>query len=569
MARILRINLTTKAYSWEKLPERYVGLGGRGLTSAIVAAEVPPLAEPLGPENLIVLAPGLLSGTAVPNNGRLSVGGKSPLTGTIKEANAGGSAAQKIARLGIAALVIEGASAEPVTLTVTKDGVAFRPAATLWGTGNFAAIDRLKKEHPGAALISIGPAGEKGLKAAAVIVASHDYHLRAAARGGLGAVLGAKRVKAIVVDDAGGAGVAIADPQRFKAAAKAITDGVLSHPLIGGLGAFGTPLLVGLMNELGGLATRNYSKGKFDGAEKIGGEALAKLLGERKGAAAKHNCMRGCIIHCSQVYTDESGEVVTTGLEFETIGLVGSNCEIDDLDAIARIDRVCDDLGLDTIDVGAAAGVAMEAGRIPWGDGGRVLELLDAIRRDDPLGLMLGNGCAETGKALNVARVPSVKGQALSAYDPRILKGTGVTYATAPMGADHTCGNALPSPANPGYNPGSPAGQNQMSEFLQSWFAAIDTLGLCLFASVPMLDIPEMQGELVAAVSAKLGEELPADYLVQLGRRVNLGERAFNRQAGFGPAQDRLPSFFREERLTPDGSTFDVADEDLDSVFAA
>jgi aldehyde:ferredoxin oxidoreductase len=333
------------------------------------------------------------------------------------------------------------------------------------------------------------------------------------------------------------------------------------------LRAFGTPLLVGLMNEMGGLATRNFSRGSFEGADKIGGEAMAALLNGRKGGKASHACMRGCVISCSQVYTDAQGNQLTSGLEFETIGLVGSNCEIDDLDAIARIDGICDDLGLDTIDVGGAAGVAMEAGHIPWGDGARVLEVLASIRRDDPLGLLLGNGCAETGRVLGVRRVPAVKGQALSAYDPRVLKGTGVTYATATMGADHTCGNALPSPANPGYDPGSPAGQHEVSEFLQSWFAAVDTLGLCLFASVPMLDSPELVGHLLEAVSAKLGVELPDGHLLELGRRVNLLEREFNRKAGFSAEDDRLPSFFREEKL-PSGACFDVADEDLDRVFA-
>jgi aldehyde:ferredoxin oxidoreductase len=569
MAKILRINLTSKEFVREDVPEEYIGLGGRGLSSAIISGLVPAKADPLGPENVIVLAPGLLAATSLPNNGRLSVGGKSPLTGTIKEANSGGNAAQKIARLGIAAVVLEGVASEPVTLTITTQGVSFASAAPLWGQGNFATMAQLKESHPGTALICIGPAGEKQLKASAIIVSSHDYHLRAAARGGLGAVLGAKRVKALVIDDTGGPGIEIAEPERFKAATRELTTGILSHPLVGGLRAFGTPLLVGLMNEMGGLATRNFSRGIFEGAGKIGGEAMAKILGERKGGAPSHNCMQGCVISCSQVYSDTDGKVLTSGLEFETIGLVGSNCEIDDLDAIARIDGLCDDLGLDTIDIGGAAGVAMEAGKIPWGDGARLLEVLESIRRDDPLGLLLGNGCAEAGKALGVKRVPVVKGQSLSAYDPRILKGTGVTYATAPMGADHTCGNALPSPANPDYNPSSATGQHEVSEFLQCWFAAVDSIGMCLFASVPMLDMPELMKHLVETVSAKLGVDLPESYLIELGRKVNLREREFNRLAGFGPQDDRLPSFFTEEQLIPGGNTFDVADEDLDKVFAA
>jgi aldehyde:ferredoxin oxidoreductase len=220
------------------------------------------------------------------------------------------------------------------------------------------------------------------------------------------------------------------------------------------------------------------------------------------------------------------------------------------------------------MDVGAAAAVAMEAGRIPWGDGARVLELLEAIRVDDPLGLLIGNGCAVTGKALGVARVPAVKGQSLAAYDPRVLKGTGVTYATAPMGADHTCGNALPSPANPGYDPGSPSGQSQVSEFLQSYFAAVDTLGMCIFASIPILESPDLLRELTRAVAAKLGVELPDGYIQELGRGVVIAERAFNRLAGFGPGDDRLPGFILKETLSPGGNVWDVPDDDLDKMFS-
>jgi aldehyde:ferredoxin oxidoreductase len=568
MAKILRVDLTSRKSSWEEMPERYSGLGGRGLTSAIVAADVPPKADPLGPENVIVFAPGIIAGTSLPNSGRLSVGGKSPLTGTIKESNSGGSAARKLARLGISALVLRGKSTDPVTITITKEGVAFLPASSLWGLGNYAAVERLKAEFPGTGLITIGPAGEKMLKATAVVVTSPDYLLRTAARGGLGAVLGSKKVKAISVDDTDGPGVAIAAPKPFQAASKAVTDGVMKHPLTDGLRALGTSLLVGMMNEMGGLSTRNFSTGRFVDAEKIGGESLAATMSGRKGANANHSCMTGCVIQCSQVYTGKKGEFVTSGLEFETLGLVGSNCEIGDLDAIARIDRACDDIGLDTIDVGAAAAVAMEAGRIPWGDGARVLEVLESIRADDPLGLLIGNGCAVTGKALGAARVPVVKGQSLSAYDPRVLKGTGVTYATSPMGADHTCGNALPSPANPGYDPGSPSGQNQVSEFLQSYFAAVDTLGMCLFASIPILESPDLQRELIRAVAAKLGVELPDGYLQELGRGVVVAERAFNRLAGFGPGDDRLPGFIRKETLSPGGNVWDVPDDDLDKMFS-
>lgn len=569
MTRFLRINLTKKESSWDAVPDAYLGLGGRALTSRLVADEVPPMADAVGPENIIVLAPGILAATSFPNNGRLSVGGKSPLTGTIKESNSGGVAARKIARLGLAAVVIEGVSSEPVTISIKNDEVTFESAEPLWGKGNYEAVDLLKEQYPKAGLITIGPAGEKGLKAAGVFMTTSDYYLRAAARGGLGTVLGSKNVKAIVLDDTGGPGVHVAEMEKFKESSKAITQAIASHPLIGGLKACGSPLLVGLMDGMGGLATKNFSRGTFEGAEDIGGEAFAKILAKRKNAIASHGCMPGCVVQCSQVYTDEAGEVITSGVEFETVGLAGANCEINDLDAICRFDRACDDVGLDTIDVACAISVAMEAGRIAWGDSKQLVEVVESILEDDPLGLLIGNGCAETGKALGVARVPTVKGQALSAYDPRILKGTGVTYATSTMGADHTCGNAIPGPAIPDYDANSPTGQEEMSGFLQSWFGAIDSLGMCLFACLPLLDNPpDSMQKLADIVSAKLGKELPEGYIMGLGRTTNLIERKFNEGAGFGPADDRLPEFFKKETLTEGGSVFDVSDEDLDKVYA-
>jgi aldehyde:ferredoxin oxidoreductase len=568
MSKILRIDLARRSASTEQTPEKWASLGGRGLTSTIVAAEVPPKADPLGPENKLVFAPGLLAATSVPNNGRLSVGGKSPLTGTIKEANSGGALAQKLARLGYAAVVLEGAASEPVVVSIDASGATVRAAPALRGTGSYEAVGMLRRQHPGSAFAVVGPAGEKGLKAAAVCITTPDDRIRTASRGGLGAVMGRKNVKALAVNDEGAAGLEIADADALRKAGKALTQGVLAHPLVGGFQALGTSMLVGLINEMGGLPTRNYSAGRFEHAAAIGGEAFAKIMGERKGASTKHNCMASCGIHCSQVYTDEQGNEVTSGLEYETIVLTGSNCGIADPDQIARIDRACDDLGLDTMELGAALGVAMEGGKIPWGDGARVLEVLEGIRRDDPLGLLLANGCRDTGKALGVARVPHVKGQGLAAYDPRVLKGTGVTYATSPMGADHTAGNALPSPANPSYNPSDPNGQGQMSEFLQAFFAAIDSLGVCLFASIPMAETPGLLGELVAAASAKLGRPLGEDYLIALGRQVCLTERDFNRRAGFTAADDRLPDFFTNEKLPPNDAAWDVANADLDGVFA-
>jgi aldehyde:ferredoxin oxidoreductase len=566
MAKIMRINLSTSKTVVEDMPKEYRGLGGRGLSSHIVGREVPPKADPLGPENKLIFSAGILAGTAVPNTGRLSVGAKSPLTNGVKEANAGGSAAQKIARLGLQAVVIEGRAKELTLLKIDKNGATFIPASSLKGVGNYELIERMKKEHGNKiSIVSIGPAGEMRLKAASVMVTTPDFHIRVAARGGLGAVMGSKNLKALVIDDTGSSPVEAKDKAKFRDAMGALSKAILADPLGPGLRDIGTPVLVMMINSFGCFPTKNYSLGQFDGAEKISGEYMAEVMKKRPNAQPSHRCMDGCIVSCSNVYTDEKGEVIVSGLEYETIGLMGSNCMIADLDSIARMNRVCNDVGVDTMDIGGAVAVAMETGQLDWGDGKAALDLVKEIGKSTDRGVMIGNGCKFTGEKLGVKRIPHVKGQCLSAYDPRGLKGLGVTYATSPMGGDHTAGIVLPNPGNPSYNPGSPTGQAAPSQFMQTFMAAVDSLGLCMMAGMPLLD-PVPQSSLISCISAFTGESLDENYLVQLGTSVLKAERKFNDAAGFTEKDDRLPKFFLEEKLPPSGNVFDVPEKELDSV---
>ncbi len=570
MKKILRINLSTQAFNFEEVSPQYSQLGGRGLSSSIVSAEVPAKCDALGENNKIVLAPGILSGTNVICSGRLSIGTKSPLTDTIKESNAGGAVAAQLARLGFHAVIIEGCASESTLMAITKDGVTFNQAASLQTKGNYECLEILRKEHgDDVGIISIGPAGEMQLKASAIAVSTRDHHLRFAARGGVGAVMGSKNLKAIVINDAGGPGVTPANKAQLDEAAAALAKGVLSHPLIGGLKGLGTPVLVNMINSTGALPTKNFSQGTFESAEKLSGEHLAEIIAKRPNAKASHACMKGCVIHCSNVLTDEKGDLVCASIEYETLALLGSNCMIGDVEDVARLNHACNDLGLDTMDVGGAIAVAMEAGKIPWGDTEAALALINSIYDGQTAGKMIGNGAQFTGETLGVKRIPTVKKQCLSGYDPRVLKGTGVTYATSPMGADHTCGNALPSPANPDYNPGASTGQAPVSKFLQGYFAAIDSLGLCLFASLPILDIPELKQHIIDCASAVLGQELDEQYVEQLGESVNQTERKFNTEAGFTKDDDRLPEFFTKEPLPDNNAIFDVSEEELDSVYPA
>jgi aldehyde:ferredoxin oxidoreductase len=553
----------------EDVPEVYRRFGGRGLTSSIVEREVPPKCDPLGTENKLIFAPGILGGTTVPCSGRLSVGAKSPLTKGIKEANTGGAMSQKLARLGYKAVVFEGKAKEPTAVKIDKEGVRFLPASSLAGLGCYAILDRLRAEHGDKACYAcIGPAGDMQLTASSILFTTPDMHFRVAARGGLGAVMGSKSLKAVIVDDTESNLVEVKDAQKMKENVGAITKGVLTNQFTLGLRNLGTPQIVMITQTAGALPTKNFSMGQFEKAESICGEHMEEVLKNRPNAETVHNCMNGCIISCSNVFTDEKGEFIVASVEYETLALVGSNCLIGDLDMIARINRACNDAGVDTMDVGAALAVAMEAGLLPWGDGEKALQLVREICRGTENGRMIGNGVKFTGEKLGVKRIPHVKGQAMSGYDPRILKGTGVTFATSPMGADHTSGIVLPGPHHPEYVPVSPTGQAPESRFMQRWMAAMDSLGLCMMIAMPIMEEKalKMDRNVIACVSALTGETLDDNYILDLGKAVLDTERRFNKAAGFTSEDDRLPRFFTEEKFGPPGFVFDVPEADLDSV---
>lgn len=569
MKRLLRIDLTKRQFRYEDVPSKYANLGGRGLTSKIVSEEVPATSEPLGEKNKLIFAPGILAGTAMPNSGRLSVGAKSPLTNTIKEANAGGQVGHKLSRLGIHAVIVEGASSQMLLAKISQTRVEFFPADELKGKGNYEIADELRKRFgDDVAIASIGLAGEFKLKAASVATTTPDFKIRVAARGGLGAVMGSKGLKALVIDDVGGPGVMAKDPEKLKECARQFSKVLLTHPLVEGFKQLGTPVLVNMINAAGCLPTKNYSAGQFEGAEKISGENMVGIMAGRPNGQPQHRCMTGCIISCSNVYVDEQGQEIVSGLEYETLALTGSNCMIDNLDDIARINRLCNDIGIDTMDVGAAIAIAMEAGLLPWGDGKAACAIIEEVRTGTEKGRMIGNGCYTAGLALNAKRIPAVKGQSLAGYDPRVLKGTGVTYATSPMGADHTSGLVLPSPAMPDYNPAAPSGQAPVSAFVQTYIAAIDSLGLCIFAGLPALEMPELLPHLIASASAVTGEQVDENYLSALGASVLAIEKHFNQAAGFSAKDDRLPEFFTTEALPPSGLMFDVAEAEVDSTLA-
>jgi aldehyde:ferredoxin oxidoreductase len=576
MENILRVDMGAKGapkFSKEPLGE-YSGMGGRGMTSAIVSKEVPPLCHPLGPENKLVIAPGMLSGTTAAMSGRLSVGCKSPLTGGIKEANAGGQPSQVLARLGYAAIVLEGnpAGDDLYKIIINKDGVKIEADNSLKMLTNYDLIEKMKKEYgEKIACISIGPAGE--MKMAASSVACTDMELRPtrhAGRGGVGAVMGAKRVKVIILDDSGMKMREPKEPDKFKEANKAFADGLKKHSVTGeGLPAYGTNVLANIINEAGAYPTYNFKEGQFKGIAKISGETQAEMEVKR-GGKATHGCHRGCIIQCSGIFHDKDGHYVTKQPEYETVWAHGADCGIDDLDTIAQLDFLDDNYGLDTIEMGATIGVAMDAGLAKFGDGKAAINFLHEVGKGTPLGRVLGSGAAVTAKVYGMERAPVVKGQAMPAYDPRAVMGIGVTYATSTQGADHTAGYAVTANIlNVGgeVDPLKPEGQIELSRNLQIATAAVDATGMCLFIAFAVLDQPETFQALLDLLNSFYGLSLTADSVTELGKTILKMERDFNTAAGFSSKHDRLPSYFSTEPISPHNVTFQVKDEDLDQVF--
>ncbi|MDP2183120.1 MAG: aldehyde ferredoxin oxidoreductase C-terminal domain-containing protein [Actinomycetota bacterium] len=578
MRYILRVNMSDLSITKEDLPASRARYGGRVLTSAIVFDEVPPTADPLGPDNVLVFAPGLLGGTSTPNGGRLSVGAKSPLTGGIKESNSGGQAANALGRLGIAAIVVTGKPADPSAryqLTIEADGEASLSRIDQWaGAGNYAVADAIKGTRPEGdrySTITNGPAGEAGMRAAGIAISDmKGYPNRFAGRGGLGAVMGSKGLKAIVISDKGLGTPEHADKEAFSAAIKTFSAALKEHPVSGqALPTYGTNVLTNILSEAGGLPTRNFSSGTFEGAEATSGERQREVILER-GGDVQHGCHTGCVIQCSRYWVDKDGHYKTKGPEYETVWSFGADCGIDDLDDIAELDRACGDFGLDTIEMGATMAVYMASGALEFGDGKGALAALKSVFEGGEPGRVLGDGAEATGKKFGVKNIPVVKHQALPAYDPRSVMGIGVTYATSTMGADHTAGYAVATnilKVGGDVDPLKPEGQVELSRNLQIATAMLDSFGLCIFVAFPVLDIPEAFTAIHEMAQAHTGQEWDVDALLQLGKETLVYERLFNERAGMGTADDRLPEFFITEELPPHNVTFTVTDADLDTVF--
>lgn len=568
--KLLRVNMNQLEAQWEEVPQVYEHLGGRALIARLLLEEIPPTCDALGPHNKLIFTPGLLGGPGVTTAGRLSVGGKSPLTGGVKEANAGGTAGDTLGKLGIKALVIEGQPERGkfYLLHLKNDAIELLPAGEVLGLGTYAASDRLQEKFgPDATVIVIGQAGEHLMRGAGISsTGEKEQRSNHAARGGLGAVMGSKGLKAVVIDKSTGKSIPFADAELFKTASRAFAQKLINDPKLGTQGAqhlYGTSSIVGAVNEMGSLPTRNFSNGRFEQAADLRGEHLRELVLAREGKIGTR-CMPGCVIACRNQYVDEAGMPIVGTLQFETIALVGSNLGVGNLDDVARLNYMCNDFGLDTIETGAALGVAVEAGLAKFGDMDSLVALLNQVGEGTPLGKVIGNGVVTTGQVLGVRRVPAAVGQAMPGYDPRSLKGNGVTYATSPQGADHTAGNAFG--ARNEVNPLGVQGQKELSLKLQIIAAMLDSTGLCLFARPPIIADPQLMVDMLNGIYGWGWTKQDFDHF---NREVLRTELEFNRRAGFTKEDYRIPEYMREEPLAPHNVVFDVPDSDLDAVFEA
>jgi len=556
--KIVSIDVENNKIQFEDITSnsKYFLLGARGLSSQIIHDEVPPLCDPLGVENKLILANGLLGGSPFPCSARTSVGAKSPLTNGIKEANVGGRPGMMLARHGIRALILENISPNLKIIYIDNDGLKFFPAEEYKGLGNYELHSKLKQKYGDSiGVYSIGPAGEYLMKSASI--AANDlegYPSRHAGRGGLGAVMGSKRIKAIIIKPTTTSHVNMHNLKKFRE---------FSGPLVKNLtqtketfSIFGTPLMMKAMSGYGGIPTKNFQMGSFDKIDNISGETLHEIVVAR-GGKKRLACSPTCVIKCSNLVVDEHGNHMTSSLEYETMALNGTNLLIDNIDSLAKIDHLCDDLGIDTIEFGGTMGVAMDCGLVKWGDAQRVLKILDTeIRNNTDEGKLFGNGVKNIGKILKAERIPEIKGQGISAYDCRVFKAMGVTYATTPMGADHTAGAAIAGRIPSRHKDYGELTNNEkkldLSFELQIYTTVLDSMGCCYFIGPSYENM-----EIVAnSINAMYNLNLTRKDIIDIGIEIIRTELKFNEKAGITQKMNDVPHFFREEPSVPTGLTY-------------
>ncbi len=566
MRTYLHINLKTQTVEKEELNGEAIAKAGRYLIAKTFVEKGLAQVEPLSPDNPLVFSAGPLAGTSFSNANRTSVGCKSPLTGGIKESNGGGTFSYGLGQLNLAGFTLYGASDKWVVIHLKKDGtISFDDATPYLRKGNFAAAELLYERYGKKVALGIcGPVGEyQGLLAGIAFSDSDGRPSRLSARGGVGAVMGSKRVKAIVVDL--DKIPLLHDRKKSMGNIRTYAQKLQADSIVLNFyNALGTMGMGDVTNYMGGLPVRNFSSGQFadTGAGeifKMGAEYIGNL-NKSRGGSQTHACMPGCVIQCSNVYFDENGQEVVSPVEYETLGLLGTNCGIGDPDDLAALNATANDLGIDTIETGATLAVLMEAGLASFGDAAWMKSALEEIGAGTPAGILWAQGTTRVGEHYGVKRVPVIKKQAISAYDPRVIEVTGLSMMVTAQGADHTTGNA-PRLKTRSMTPDEIINASLREQILS---AATDSVGLCVFGR----SVTNAQTEFIAsAINDAVGTQLTSDFFFELGRETLRLEWEFNQQAGFTTQDDDLPGFFYEEPLPPTSHVARFRGEDVRELF--
>ena len=548
MRKYLHIDLARRSVREETYSGEQVAHAGRYFIAKTLVELGTATVDPMSPANPLIFSAGPFAGSNWSNANRTSVGCKSPLTGGIKEANAGGTFGMAMGQLSIAGFTLLGACDTWSVMYLKKDGsIEYTSAAPYLGRGNFECAQMLHQVYGNKVSLAIcGPVGEYGGLLAGISMSDTDRRpARLAARGGVGAVMGVKKLKAIVIDLS--RMPAFHDRKKVLSSIKEYGAKLKADAAITVLKDYGTAMMADYTNHVGGLPVNNFSAGRqvdvAQGVLLMGGEHIRERNLAR-GGTTSHACMPGCLIECSNVYADADGKEIVSPVEYETLGLMGTNCGLTDPDDLARLNWHANDLGIDTIETGAMMGVLLDAGLAPFGDVAFLTGVMNALRSGSSDGRLWAQGTAAVGQHYKIARCPVIKKQGISAYDPRVIEVTGISMMVTAQGADHTTGNA------PKYEC---SGKNvdelvDVSMEMQTLCATADSLGLCVFGRTVTNANVEM---VVTAINDACGTAFTPAWFRQLGRKTLRYEAQFNAAAGFTEADDELPAFFYEEALAP------------------
>ena len=549
--KLLRIDLKEKQYAAEPIPDSILKqtLGGKGLGTYLLLENNPEGIDPLSPENCFIIALGPVSDTRIPGSSRYGIFTKSPLTEIYSESYAGGHVAEPMSKAGYDAVILEGASKEPVYIEISDKEVLFHNASRLWGKSTYETEDFIKDEINAGqvAVLSIGPAGENLVRFAVV---ENDYW-RSAGRTGVGAVLGSKRVKALVFH--GSKQREVYDPQGVDKFVKTIRERGKTDGLASAYRTLGTPMLVSMNNAVGGFPSKYWHLGTFEGWEALSAETMKKQLKTRSRACA--NCFMACG-KLSEVQEGRHKGLKIEGPEYETIYAFGGLCMIHDLREIAYLNNICDQMGMDTITGGNLCAFAMEASekrkiseKISFGDPDAVADLLMDIVFKRGIGRVLAEGIRHAAKVWGMEDVAMhVKGMEPPGYEPRVLKGMGLAYATSCRGACHLRSSFFKAELSGMIDKDEIEGKADLFVDFEDRLTLHDVLIVCRFyRDMYMWD------ELSEIIKITTGMDLGKKDLKELAARVVNLTRRFNIREGITRADDTLPERFFTEPLGDEG----------------